>query len=176
MQFLELQPFADKDQLELPDPPRTPVLQYLHYENFIHPPIEPILSSQFFVTLPLYLNFPPAYSIRSVTRPYWVDGRWQPITVEFLDMANPPVSLMIRNLVDYFEEHNLPDNIPNNTPPLFIFMIEAVDGAGASLLQWTISVKNLQSVDWHRVTFDGDDAALSTVEMTFEVMTCELNN
>lgn len=138
--------------------------------------VEPKRTHRFIVTFPEKFGI-PAFVVQKIDKPKFVDGKWQNIGVEFIDLVSPSISQKLfaltnpKNYMIQIDERNWIEKITHQ--PIFEFLIESLDPTGVVIEKWTIAVQKVISLDFGGYDYGSDD--LGKCHVVFKPKYCVLN-
>lgn len=137
---------------------------------------EPKRTHRFIVTLPEELNI-PVFVIQQINKPKFVNGKWEDIDIEFIDLVGPSISQKLFSLTNpkgyeiQVDKRTWFDKLLGK--PIFEFYIEALDPTGVSIERWTIKVDKIVSIDFGKYNYELDD--LAKCRLVVKPKNCILN-
>lgn len=136
---------------------------------FKMPEIEPKTNHRFVVEFPMELNI-ESYWVQSISKPKMVNGKWENITITFIDLIGPSTSDTIFKLIGYCKKKK--PGIFSKKRPLFSIKIKSLDPTGFELEAWTINIEKLIAVDFGDYDYGSDD--IQTIQVVLKPLDCRL--
>lgn len=128
-------------------------------------PTELARKNRFVVNFPDQFDI-PSYLIQKVNKPVLLNGVWQNIVIDFIEVVGESVSPKLQRMASYCNTHR--------TTPLFHLHIVGLNNTGDSVEYWRIPVEELVCINYGNYDYGDDD--IQTVTLTLKPFTCILNN
>lgn len=123
-------------------------------------------TGRFSVKFPEQFNIED-WTIIKINKPKFHEGKWENITVEFIDPVEPSVSKSLLKIVEFLKTAKT-----NNDKTLFVVRIKSMDTIGKEIEEWIVSVENVLTINFGELNYGIDE--IQKPYLTFKPLNCVL--
>lgn len=111
--------------------------------------LEPKKNNRFIVHFPSEFDI-HEWSVQKINKPKFINGGWDNIRIDFIDMISPSVSKSLFKIIDIIS------NKTNDSKTLFEFKFNSLDPVGCIIDEWIISVESILTINFGELDYSDD--------------------